>query len=116
MKPGVPGYDKGAWTGMFAPAKVPDAIIARMYQAVAEILKNPDAVKSLAADGLVAVASSPEDFGKFVHAEIVEWTKLVREIRADPRPATASSTIAAAPPERSAQEKSRARSPTDTRC
>src|SRR4030095_13387441 len=61
---GVPGYDKGSWTGMFAPAKVPDPIIARMYQAIVESLKNPDAVKSLAADGLVAVASSPEDFTK----------------------------------------------------
>ena len=81
---GVPGYDKGAWTGMFAPGKVPDAIIARMYQAVVEALKNPDAVKSLAADGLVAVASSPVDFTKFVHSEIAEWTKLAREMKMEP--------------------------------
>ena len=78
---GVPGYDKGTWTGMLAPGKVPDFIVARMYQAVAEVLKNPDSVKSLAADGLVAVASSPEEFTKFVQAEIAEWTKLVREMK-----------------------------------
>jgi tripartite-type tricarboxylate transporter receptor subunit TctC len=78
---GVPGYDKGAWTGMFAPAKVPDAIIARVYQAVSEVLKNPDAVKTLAEDGLVATASSPQEFTKFIHAEIAEWGKLVREMK-----------------------------------
>jgi tripartite-type tricarboxylate transporter receptor subunit TctC len=77
---GVQGYDKGGWTGMFAPAKVPDAIIARMYGVISEILKNPDAVKTLAADGLVAVASSPAEFTSFVHAEIAEWTRLVREM------------------------------------
>ena len=78
---GVPGYDKGGWSGMFAPAKVSDAMIARVYQAMAEVLKNPDAMKTLAADGLVAVASSPEEFTAFVHAEIAEWTKLVREMK-----------------------------------
>jgi tripartite-type tricarboxylate transporter receptor subunit TctC len=78
---GVPGYDKGGWTGMFAPAKVPDPIVARVYDAVAEVLKNPDSTKALAADGLVAVASSPADFTKFVHAEIAEWSKLVREMK-----------------------------------
>src|SRR5262252_9983769 len=29
---GVPGYDKGGWTGMLAPARVPDAIIDQVYQ------------------------------------------------------------------------------------
>lgn len=78
---GVPGYDKGAWTGMLAPGKVPDFIIARMYQALSEILKNPDSVKSLAADGLVAVASSPEEFTRFVSAEIAEWSRLVQDMK-----------------------------------
>ena len=78
---GVPGYDKGGWTGMFAPAQVPEPIIARVYQAMSDILKNPDSVKALAEDGLVAVASSPEEFTAFVHAEIAEWGKLVREMK-----------------------------------
>jgi len=78
---GVPGYDKGGWTGMFAPAQVPEPIIARVYQAMSDILKNPDSVKALAEDGLVAVASPPDAFTAFVHAEIAEWGKLVREMK-----------------------------------
>ena len=78
---GVPGYDKGGWTGMFAPAEVPGPIIARVYEAMRDILKNPDSVKALAQDGLVAVASSPEEFTAFVRAEIEEWGKLVREMK-----------------------------------
>jgi tripartite-type tricarboxylate transporter receptor subunit TctC len=78
---GVPGYDKGGWTGMFAPAKVAEPIIARVYQVMSDILKNPDSVKALAQDGLVAVASSPDEFTAFVHAEIAEWGKLVREMK-----------------------------------
>jgi tripartite-type tricarboxylate transporter receptor subunit TctC len=78
---GVPGYDKGAWTGMFAPARVSEAIIAQMYQAVAKVMKDPDAVKRFADDGLVATASSPAEFSAFVLAEIAEWSKLVQDMK-----------------------------------
>jgi tripartite-type tricarboxylate transporter receptor subunit TctC len=78
---GVPGYDKGAWTGMFAPARVPEPIIAQVYQAMAKVLKDPEAVKRLAGDGLVAVASTPKDFTAFIHSEIKEWNKLIGEMK-----------------------------------
>jgi tripartite-type tricarboxylate transporter receptor subunit TctC len=78
---GVPGYDKGGWTGMFAQSQVPEAIVARIYQAVTKVMKDPDAVKKLAEDGLVAVASPPQEFSKFVQTEITEWSKLVDEMR-----------------------------------
>jgi tripartite-type tricarboxylate transporter receptor subunit TctC len=78
---GVPGYDKGAWTGMFAPARVPEAIVDRMYDAVAKVMKDPDAVKRFAEDGLVATASSPAEFSAFVLAEIAEWSKLVQDMK-----------------------------------
>jgi len=74
---GVPGYDKGGWTGMFAPASVPEPIVGHVYKVVSAVLKDPDAVKQLAADGLVAVASPPDEFTSFVQAEIAEWSKLI---------------------------------------
>ena len=78
---GVPGYDKGAWTGMLAPAKVPEPIINQVYQAVVKVMKDPEAVKRFAEDGLVATASSPAEFTKFVNSEISEWSKLVQEMK-----------------------------------
>ena len=78
---GVPGYDKGAWTGMFAPARVPDPIIAQMYDAVVKVMKDPEAVKRFADDGLVATASSPTEFSVCVQAEIPEWSKLVQGMK-----------------------------------
>jgi len=60
---------------------VPEPIIAQMYQAVAKIMKDPDAVKRFAEDGLVATASSPTEFTAFVLAEIAEWSKLVQEMK-----------------------------------
>lgn len=78
---GVPGYDKAAWFALFAPAAVPESIITRVHQAAVKILKNPDIVKRLAAEGAVAVGNSPAEFDAFVRAEIAQWAKLMREMK-----------------------------------
>jgi tripartite-type tricarboxylate transporter receptor subunit TctC len=78
---GVPGYDKAAWFGLFAPAAVPESIITYVYQAVIKVLKNPDIVKRLAAEGAVAVANPPAEFDAFVRFEIAQWAKLIRDMK-----------------------------------
>jgi tripartite-type tricarboxylate transporter receptor subunit TctC len=52
-----------------------------MYDAIVKVMKDPDAVKRFADDGLVATASSPTEFAAFVAAEIAEWSKLVQEMK-----------------------------------
>ena len=78
---GVPGYDKSAWFGLFAPAAVPEPIISRMYRAVAKVLTDPEIVKRLAAEGAVARGQPPAEFDAFVREELVAWAKLIREMK-----------------------------------
>lgn len=78
---GVPGYVKEYWAGLFAPAGVPEPIIARVYQAAVEVLKNPETVKWLAAQGATPVGDPPAEFDAFVHDEIITWRKLIREMK-----------------------------------
>jgi tripartite-type tricarboxylate transporter receptor subunit TctC len=70
---GVKGYDKGAWTGLFTQSAVPKPIVNAIYQAVSKVLKDPEAVKLLAADGVIADGRTPEEFTKFIHSEIDAW-------------------------------------------
>ncbi|HEX9686094.1 MAG TPA: tripartite tricarboxylate transporter substrate binding protein, partial [Burkholderiales bacterium] len=78
---GVPGYEKSAWFGLFAPAAVPEPIITHVYQAVAKVLKNSEIVKRLASEGAVARGEPPAEFDAFVRAELALWTKLIREMK-----------------------------------
>jgi len=78
---GVPGYDKAAWFGLFAPAAVPGPVVDRMYQAVARVLTDPEIVKRLAAEGAVARGQPPAEFDAFVREELVAWAKLIREMK-----------------------------------
>ena len=78
---GVRGYDKSAWYGLFAPAAVPESIIAHMYQATIKVLKNPDIEKRLALQGAVAVGNPPAEFDAFVRSEIAAWAKLIGKMK-----------------------------------
>jgi tripartite-type tricarboxylate transporter receptor subunit TctC len=78
---GVPGYEISTWYGIWAPARTPPAIIARLQQAVATAARNPETRARFDALGAEPVADSPEDYARFVRAEFDRWGKLVRDAK-----------------------------------
>jgi len=78
---GVPGYEISTWYGIWAPARTPPTIIARLQQAVATAARNPETRARFDALGAEPVADSPEDYARFVRAEFDRWGKLVRDAR-----------------------------------
>jgi tripartite-type tricarboxylate transporter receptor subunit TctC len=78
---GVPGYVKVGWYALFAPAAVPEPIINHVYQAVSSVLKDPEIVRRLTADGTTAEGQPPAEFAEFVHSELAQWAKLIREMK-----------------------------------
>jgi tripartite-type tricarboxylate transporter receptor subunit TctC len=76
---GVPGYEITTWYGLWGPPRLPAAIATRMRDAVAQGLATPEATTRLAALGAVQVASTPEEFTRFVASESARWGKLVRD-------------------------------------
>jgi tripartite-type tricarboxylate transporter receptor subunit TctC len=78
---GVPGYVKVGWYALFAPAAVPEPIINHVYQAVSTVLKDPETVTRIGADGTTPEGQPPREFEAFVHSEIEEWAKLIRDMK-----------------------------------
>jgi len=70
---GVPGYDFASWGGLFAPAKTPRDIVMRLNGEIAKALGSDDLRKRFDDMGLVAKASSPEEFGAFLVSEMNRW-------------------------------------------
>ena len=75
---GFPGYIHGSWYGLVAPAGTPAAIINRIYSESVKVLKDPDLNNLFARDGGVAVGNSPEDFARFIRAEIADSAKVIK--------------------------------------
>jgi tripartite-type tricarboxylate transporter receptor subunit TctC len=75
---GVSGYDFVSWGGLFAPAGTPREVVMRLNAEVAKALGSDDLRKRFEDMGLVAKASSPEEFGKFLQAEMIRWKALLK--------------------------------------
>jgi tripartite-type tricarboxylate transporter receptor subunit TctC len=77
---GVPGYEASGWYGVLAPARTPRAIIVRLHDDIARILREPEVRAQLAANTIeVAVSATPNDFNAFLVRESAKWSMLVKE-------------------------------------
>ena len=76
---GVPGFDVENWYGLMAPARTPKEIISKVNADVLRVLQLPDVVEALAANGMIPLTSTPEQFGAYLKAEIVKWAKVVKD-------------------------------------
>lgn len=73
VEAGVPGYDFASWGGVFAPAGTPRDIVLKLNGEIGKALGSADLRKRFDDMGLVAKASSPEEFGAFLVAEMNRW-------------------------------------------
>jgi tripartite-type tricarboxylate transporter receptor subunit TctC len=75
---GVPGYDMTNWYGMLAPGGTPRAVVAKVQVEVARILKLPELRERLNKEGATVVASSPDEFARFLKVEMEKAAKVVK--------------------------------------
>lgn len=76
---GVPGYAAESWYGLYAPARTPAPVIARLNQAVAKAVQSGGFKQLEANEGLIMVGSSPEELDRYVGQEEDRWRKLVKD-------------------------------------
>ena len=76
---GVPGYEVAPWYGLLLPARTPESIVNKLSVEVMRIMRLPDVAPRMAADGSVAVGSTPEQFGALLKVETAKWGKVVKE-------------------------------------
>lgn len=74
---GYPGIDGVSRYGLFAPAKTPPAIVARIADAVANTLRDQEFVRQLAESGMAATYIDSAEFTKLLRADTEWWGKVV---------------------------------------
>ena len=73
------GFEAASWVGVVAPGGTPKEIVVRLHREFAGALEDPDVRGKLVAQGFEIVASSPDEFLRFVAAESDKWAKVIRE-------------------------------------
>jgi tripartite-type tricarboxylate transporter receptor subunit TctC len=75
---GVPGYEHEPWNGMFAPARMPKAVLSKVNAEVVRGLNAPEVRRVFEHEGADVVGSTPEQFSAVLKAEIAKWTKVAK--------------------------------------
>ena len=77
---GVPDMLVDIWYGMVAPANTPAAIIEKLAQSMAAVVKTADVREKMAAEGSEPIGNTPAEFRDYLKGETEKWTRLAREI------------------------------------
>ncbi len=72
---GVAGYDASFWYGLLAPAGTSSAIIGKLNQALGAALADTSVSQPLAALGLIAAPSSPQEFSALIRRDYEKWKR-----------------------------------------
>jgi tripartite-type tricarboxylate transporter receptor subunit TctC len=82
---GLKGFEASSWFALFAPAKTPPAVIAKLNSEVAAALATPELKELFARDGYEAGPASSAELTAFLRVQIDKWGKLIEQakIKAD---------------------------------
>lgn len=74
---GVKNADVYSWQGIAAPKGLPKDVKTKLYDAIADALKDPGVKSKLEAQGFEVVADTPEDAERFVRNELGRWKQVI---------------------------------------
>jgi len=80
IEQGVPDFDVNAWFGLLAPAGRSPEIVARLNGAGVKALGAPATRDRLQSLGLNPAPGTPEEFARFIRAELDRWAKVARAV------------------------------------
>ena len=75
---GLAGFDVSSWTGIFAPAATPRAVVERLQKELAVVLQSAFVKERYAALGIEPVGNAPDLFAAQVREDLARWEKVVR--------------------------------------
>jgi tripartite-type tricarboxylate transporter receptor subunit TctC len=76
---GFKGFDGVQWYGIVGPAKLPAEITTRLNAEINKALASPQLQQRLSSEAIEPMPMTPDQFGKFIQADIARWSALARE-------------------------------------
>ncbi|HEY5896152.1 MAG TPA: tripartite tricarboxylate transporter substrate binding protein, partial [Burkholderiales bacterium] len=75
---GFQGFDGVQWYGIVGPAKMPAEVTRRLNAEINMAITSPALQQRLAGEALTVMPMSPEEFGRFMQADIARWSALAK--------------------------------------
>lgn len=84
VESGFPGFEFGAWLGLFAPGETPKQIVARLEEALLKSIETAEMKTRLAQMGGEPIPARAAEFWKFFNDDVERYARLVREGKVKP--------------------------------
>jgi tripartite-type tricarboxylate transporter receptor subunit TctC len=81
---GYKDYDITGWFGLLFPAKTPADRVTRIHRESTAALQSPELKRVMEVGGFYPVASSPDEFGRFLRSDFEFQGKLLKELGLTP--------------------------------
>ena len=76
-----PGFENSIWLGLFGPAGIPEATLAKLRTELKRVLESADVKQKLnAAGGLDPYVASPEEFDALIKRDYAKFAKVVKDV------------------------------------
>jgi tripartite-type tricarboxylate transporter receptor subunit TctC len=75
---GLPGYEDYNWYGILAPKGTPKAVVTKLHADIVQVVKGQDMEERLTKDGAEVIASTPDEFARFIRTEIDRYARIVK--------------------------------------
>lgn len=76
---GVKDFDGDIWYGMYAPAKTPSAVVAKINADVKGLLEDSEIKSVFSRQGLITMGGGPEQLARMTRDDLAKWTGVVRK-------------------------------------
>jgi tripartite-type tricarboxylate transporter receptor subunit TctC len=76
---GVAGYESVGWFGLLAPPHTPPAIVKAINEVIVAAMNTQEFRDHLATLGAEPKPQTPEEFGRYINADVAKWSKLVKD-------------------------------------
>lgn len=81
---GLPPLNAGTWAALFAPAKTPPEIVARMNREFNAVMQRPEVREPITALGFELAGSTPDELGGFIKDQLQAWAKAFKDAGMQP--------------------------------
>ena len=78
---GVKNFEVSTWFGLFAPAKTPPAVLARLTAALNDALRDPEITQTMASKGMDPLRKSPTEMAQYVVQENELWKGVIEKTK-----------------------------------
>jgi tripartite-type tricarboxylate transporter receptor subunit TctC len=75
----VPGYESVGWFGLLAPPHTPPGVVKAINEVIVAAMATQEFRDHLATLGAEPKPQTPDEFGRYINADVAKWSKLVKD-------------------------------------